>query len=464
MVARALKSLSVQTLPRPAAVPKPAAAVSARTLRPLAAPPRDLNGFLRRKIITLQARARRLSRLTPEEVGIRPQDRAYAPSPAHFRAANARLGAIDREIAIRLRFLHRHWAEGTAEQALLDMALVEREIDRARRAFGMFFEVFSQRGSTFAPALAAYDAIADDCYAAVRESAPLVFRGPLLKPLTYMEHGYSPSTSRRGIALARLMGEPNPFPLIRVPWDRDNPWQAVFLHEVSHNLQADLGLWQENRGAVTRRLAHSGSDGITGNIYGRWHKEIFADLCALLLGGPAAAWGMLDFLAHPAPKTLTYKPGGAHPTGWLRGLILAEMLRRMGFGGEAARLSRVWRGLYAPGGGARIPAALLASAPRAIPAVVDEVAFQTRTALAHRALADIIPFAPDNERAIRLGAQALARGRIPAGLPPRFLVSASRYALGRGADARAVADLVIRHLIRARAQAGPSAWPLAVAA
>jgi hypothetical protein len=69
----------------------------------------------------------------------------------------------------------------------------------------------------------------------------------MLKPLTYMEHGYSPATTRRGIALSRLLGEANPFPLIRIPWDRDNPWQAVFLHEVAHNLQADLGLWQENR-------------------------------------------------------------------------------------------------------------------------------------------------------------------------------------------------------------------------
>ncbi len=37
------------------------------------------------------------------------------------------------------------------QRVLIDIALVEREVDRARRAFGMFFEVFSQRGSTYAP-------------------------------------------------------------------------------------------------------------------------------------------------------------------------------------------------------------------------------------------------------------------------------------------------------------------------
>ena len=133
--------------------------------------------------------------------------------------------------------------------------MVEREVDRARRTFGMFFEVFAQRGTAYAPALAAHDAIARDCYAAVRANAPRLFPGPLLAPITYLEHGYSPATMRRGVTLSRLLGETNPFPLIRIPWDRDRPWQAVFLHEVSHNLQADMGLWVENRSAVIQRLA-----------------------------------------------------------------------------------------------------------------------------------------------------------------------------------------------------------------
>ena len=424
-----------------------------------------VRSFLRHKLRTLAARARRLALLTPERVGLRPQDRSFAPSAAHFQAANRRLQTIDRSIAARLAFLERHWRAGPPHQALLYMALVEREIDRARRAFGMFFEVFSQRGSAFAPALAAHDAIAADCYAALRRAAPLVFRGPLLKPLTYLEHGYSPATTRRGIALSRLLGEPNPFPLIRIPWDRDNPWQAVFLHEVAHNLQADLGLWQENKNAVARRLVRIRGDATVGPVYRRWHKEIFADLAAALLGGPAAVWGMMDFLAHPAPKTLTYKPASAHPTGYLRVLILAEMLRRMGFEAEAARVRQVWKKLYQPTRGHRIPATLLATAKTIIPQVVDEVAFQTRRNLAQRALVDVIPFTRQDEQAIRQGATVLSRGQVPADLPPRFLVSASRYALERGASARAISDLVIRHLSYPAARVPePALYPIAAAA
>lgn len=389
-------------------------------------------GFLRTKILALAARARRLTHMDYDSVGIRRQDLPFAPSPAHFQAANQRLAVINHEIEQRFEHLRRVWRGAPLDRVLIDIALVERELDRARRTFGLFFEVFSQRGSTFAPSLAAHDGIAADCYAAIRQAAPRIFRGPLLKPLCYMEHGFSPATMRRGVLLSRLLGEPNPFPLIRIPWDRDNPWQSVFLHEVAHNLQADLGIWQENRQAVLRRILGASGDPGIARTYGRWHKEIFADLAAILLGGPAAAWGMAIFLAHPAPRALTYRPGSAHPTAYLRIYILVEMLRRLGFGRDADRLRQVWETLYNPRRFHRLPARLLMTSGQVIPHVVDEIAFQTRRNLAQRALVDILPFDPDDERAIRIGARQLTEGRIPENLPPRHLVSAASYALASG--------------------------------
>lgn len=409
--------------------------------------------FLGTKIRALAARARRLARIDGESVGIRPQDQPYAPSEAHFRAANQRLAAIDAQVARRLEHLQSHWRSAPLNRVLIDIALVEREIDRARRAFGLFFELFSQRGSAFAPTLAAHDVIAADCYAAIRQAAPRVFRGPLLKPLCYMEHGFSPATMRRGVQLNRLLGEPNPFPIVRIPWDRDNPWQAVFLHEVAHNLQADLGIWQENRQAVARRVIRtSGDPGLT-RIWGVWHKEIFADLAAILLGGPAAAWGMATFLAHPATRTLTFRPGGAHPTAYLRVHILAEMVRRLGFTRDAERLNRVWDTLYRPAvAGHRLPQRLLASSNQLIPEVVDEIAFQTRRNLAHRSLSDIIPFRPEDEAAIKTGARQLGQGLVPDDLPPRQLVSAASYALAEGhVQPHRLSRQVIEHLNGIRA-------------
>src|SRR4030088_1392644 len=280
--------------------------------------------FREAKRIALAARAQRLSRLSARRVGLRPQDIPFSPSAEHFRAANRRLAEISQRIGRRLAHVNRIWSSRATEPKLIAAAMLEREIDRARRSFGMFFEIFSQRGSSFAPAPRAHDHN--------RAGRPPAARAP----------------RRRGVQLARLLGERNPFPVIRIPWDRDNPWQAVFLHEVSHNLQADMGIWQEKPSAVASRMMGATRDPAVVSIFRRWHKEIFADLAAILLGGPTSATGMMNFLSHPSPRTMTYRPGGAHPTGYLRAFMLAEMLDRLGLGQDAATARRIWRGLYNP--------------------------------------------------------------------------------------------------------------------
>ena len=114
--------------------------------------PANTKKFIETKVRALIARARRLSMLTPDMAGLRPKDRAFAPSAAHFAAANRRLKKIDRKIAKRIRFLKAHWRTARPQRTLVYIALLEREVDRARRTFGLMFEVFNQRASAFAPA------------------------------------------------------------------------------------------------------------------------------------------------------------------------------------------------------------------------------------------------------------------------------------------------------------------------
>lgn len=407
----------------------------------------DVRAFLRAKLLSLEARGGQLAKIDHRSVGIRPQDLPYTPSPRHFAAVNDRLGAIDHRIADRIATLRETVKDLSPSEVLTAIAMVERELDRARRTWGLFFDVFSQRGSSFAPTLSAHDVIADDCYAAVVPAVARLYPGPGLRPVTYMEQGFSPVTYRRGVQLSRLLGETNPFPLIRIPWDRDNLWQGVFLHECAHNLQADLGIWQENRKAVVTRVFRESRDPALTQIYGRWHKEIFADLSALLLGGPAAAWGLALFLSHPRQRVMTYRAKGAHPTGYFRVLLLAEMLRRMGFERDSSQLGHVWHSLYRLRPSDRLPPRLVAAGPKMARAVVDEIAFQTRRNLAQHALADVIPFGQDDEAAIKDGTRQLVEtGRVP-DLPPRFLVSAVSYALSReGVNPHALTRRVIAHL------------------
>jgi len=122
------------------------------------------------------------------------------------------------------------------------------------------------------------------------------------------------------------------------------------------------------------------------------------------------------------------------------------MLVRLCIGEVPPKNLAIWRRLYDLRSGSRLPATLIRSSNRVIPAVVDEIAFQTRRNLAQRALADVIPFTRANEHSIRQGAEQLLRGKVPKTLSPRFLVSASRHALHAGADLPRLSRLVITHL------------------
>lgn len=91
--------------------------------------------FLESKRLGLKARAGRLITLTPRKVGLRPQDMPYAPSASHFEAANRRMSEIAERTVHQLARLDRTWGESDSQQKLVQMAMVEREGDRARRAY-----------------------------------------------------------------------------------------------------------------------------------------------------------------------------------------------------------------------------------------------------------------------------------------------------------------------------------------
>ncbi len=106
--------------------------------------------------------------------------------------------------------------------------------------------------------------------------------------MSYANSGFSPVTFRRGVPMMRLRRNPNPFPLIVIPQHRlDNVWAlSSVLHEVSHNLQADLGLWEEIPKRVYQRLVSEGwLPAAIAQVWANWHKETMADMFALIWGG-----------------------------------------------------------------------------------------------------------------------------------------------------------------------------------
>src|SRR5262249_16228562 len=179
-----------------------------------------------------------------------------------------------------------------------------------------YFELFGQRQSQFADWLVSCDRIALDCYQQTFLGLGVAKSIPAPPPFSYMRTGFSPATFRRGIPLRRLGQQLNPFPLIQLPYHRlVNPWTlGAILHEVSHNLQNEVGLARVVPRAIARRLLQHGFPSSVAAIWTRWNRETFADLSGLVLGGPAVGASLIDVLARAPAALNRYTPPWPHPT------------------------------------------------------------------------------------------------------------------------------------------------------
>jgi hypothetical protein len=211
-----------------------------------------------------------------------------------------------------------------------------------------------------------------------------------------------------------------------------NPWTlGAVLHEISHNLQSDLGLGRSVPRSVALRLLRAGVNRSVAMIWTRWNREMFADMSALLLGGPQIVGSLMDVIGRGPATVLTFNPRGVHPTPYFRMLINLELLRRMGFAAEAAQYHRAWTRIYPNPARGTIPRAMLASFRRACALAVDAMCFQPYATLGNRSLAQVIQFGRKEQQMIEEAARRLSAGVDPGIIPERFLIGAARFALNQ---------------------------------
>lgn len=362
---------------------------------------------------------------------------AASPSKAHIQAANTLIARLRRGLlqqADRLSQEQQIGGSGVTPEInglLTDKERSTRWAKLVERIWDYYLELFGQRQTRFAPMLLATDRIGLDCYQAIYTGLKEARSIPAPPPFSYMETGHTPSIFRRGVAMSRLGKHANPFPVIQLPYHRlVNPWTlGAVHHEVSHNLQSDLGLWNEVPQRITQRLHQSGMAPSVARTWARWHKEIWADLCGLLLGGPANVASLIDVLARSPRSTMAFNPMGVHPTPYLRTFINLELLKRMGFGNEATQYRHLWQQLYPAISVGTIPSQMLRSFPRANQLVVDTICFQPYHQLGGRSLSEVTRFRPTHQAMTQEAGQRLATGTDPGIIPVRFLVGAARYAL-----------------------------------
>src|SRR6266699_180655 len=328
-----MAGVAAEAAPRPA-VPVQAPARTAATAT--AEEPAILPSYLAGQSLNVRRHLTALRDFTRTEFG----DGIARPSEGHIQAVNQLLATLRRPLHATVEDLERasRAARGkpspSATTRLLELKTQAHDWVRAtEKVWDFYVELFGQRQSAFGEWLVACDRIALDCYQHVYMHLGSTPNIPAPPPFSYMRTGFSPATFRRGIPLRWLGRQLNPFPLVQLPYHRlVNPWTlGAVMHEVSHNLQSELGLSKEVPRNVALRLLQADLGKFVASVWARWNREMFADMSALLLGGPAVVGSLMDVVGRSPAAVFGFNPNGPHPTPYLRTLISVELLRRMGF-------------------------------------------------------------------------------------------------------------------------------------
>ncbi|WP_446745403.1 hypothetical protein [Silvibacterium acidisoli] len=401
-----------------------------------ARPTAFLAPWLRSQSINVNRHAAALRPFKVDEFG----SGAEAPTPGHLQVVNELITQLRGGLLKMSGKVGDSVAAALQEPTTARLQDVMRKKERAHtwvrgieKIWDFYFEVFGQRQSRFAKWLLSCDRIGLDCYRTSYLGLAVARSIPAPPPFSYVATGFSPATFRRGIPLRRLGKQLNPFPLIQLPYHRlVNPWTlGGVLHEVSHNLQNDLGLARDVPRSIGLALLRAGASRKVARIWVRWNREMFSDMAGLLLGGPSFAASSMDILARGPEATVHYSSRGPHPTPYLRMLINAELLRRMGFESESRQIRNAWMRIYPKPSSGNIPAELMKTFAEACPIAVNAVCYQPYKSLGNRSLSKVMSFGHKEQQMIEEASRRLAAGVDPGIIPERFLIGAVRLALDR---------------------------------
>lgn len=351
-----------------------------------------------------------------------------------------------------------------------------KQIIRAQRTWDFFREKLELRQSDkFKDVLWVADTIAWDSYSrALAEKQDVVdITGLREPPLTYLTAEFSPATWTRGsrpndgrdydLGSARL-----PIPVIQLPWDHvENVWELMSLmHEVGHDLEADLKLRVPLLASLTQQLRAANASDERVTRWTKWQAESFADLVALQLGGPAFADALMNLLLLPKQQVTTLDPSDPHPNHYVRILMNAAYVASLDpanpkLQDDANRLRDTWLGIY----GTNVDPRLDGYATD-FPAVFAGLMNTKFAELKQLTVRDLLPFGPNDDAKIRSAASYLITGQQrPAGVRPRHWISASRLAVTQAAgdpDFTATLGKINEQtikMVRDSAPAGPRAAP-----
>ncbi|WP_300527278.1 hypothetical protein [Maricaulis sp.] len=423
----------------------------AKPLPPVKLPAFTTQRYLSRQILNAKRNLAAMESFKPDGFG----RGAEAPSAAHIHAVNQLLDEARARLREKVGGLAAMGAEAASSETGFagflnahDAVIAQIKELETLRAF--YAGMFEQRTGDIGQSLLGLDRIARDCYQAIWLNIGRPRSLPAPVPFCYVEDGRGPATYRRGVKLTVLGKRPNPFPLVKLPQHRlINPWTlGAIPHEVAHNLQNDLGLWKVLPSHIRKVMRGVVPDSAAA-VWARWHKESYADLCGVLLIGPAYVESLIDIVGKAPRKATTFNPTGVHPTPIVRVLMNCELLRRMGFAREAEQFRTTWRGLYPGDAFHDLPEDFRTSLGRGMAAMVEAICFSEKPEYGGKKLSKVVSYDPGDQVLVAEAASRLLKGMNTGILPERFLIAASRQAIARpGAKTSIVARNFFKSLGR----------------
>lgn len=374
-----------------------------------------------------------INQITPESFGLSD----HLPRKAHFDAVNALLSKsahkADRTLNVMARLADEPQSAANLRRFNTLKSLSKQRLGTTEKIWAFYRDLFEQRVGPFAEELSAMDRIALDCYQACYMGLGKARSIPTPPPLSYIDASTGPATFRRGVKVSRLARNPNPFPLVRLPYSRlITPWSlGAVPHEVGHNLQNDLSLWKEGPRLIGAELTRRGLPLPIRKIWQTWHKEIYADLIGVLLIGPAYVSSLMDVVGKSQHLVARFRRGAVHPTPIIRPTISNMLLRQIGFQAEAETYDHAWQKLYPTHVVNKLPKNFRQSFQTAADGTIKALVFTRHPAYGGRRLVDVVGFRLQDKAIVSEAAERLANGTNPGVIPERFLIAAAREALSR---------------------------------
>ena len=295
--------------------------------------------------------------------------------------------------------------------------------------------IVQRRHDDLAATLGDADAFAASCYEPFAEFAR-AHSIPLTSNTPATEFGYDLAIWTAFI--------PTGIAPISVPTDlfRRIAWWPALAHEIAHDVYSatlgfdegvrqELGLYPAHVGAAPLRFTAQGlAASELDRVFSGWFEELFCDVFATLMCGPAYAWTMLELFGNPnnPMSVVQVRLDGSrraydeHPPRHLRMAAVCEIVEQIGHPETAAEIREAWTeihhgrldAIFFPGAGQYF--ALRADALEAIAVqLAAKLYMQPLKALAGYRLRDVpgLDFGP------HLSAESeRVRDRLLAGAPP----------------------------------------------